>query len=73
MRTKFNKNDKFVAAKTSTTNKDHHKTAKNGFPTIEPTILPRSSRDPPADFGAGRPQGRPRARGVYLINRVIIN
>ena len=27
--------------------------------------------DPPTYFGAGKPLGRPRARGVYLINQVI--
>ena len=63
--TKFKKNGQHIAAKTSTTNKDHHKTAKNGFPTIGETIVGRT-------LAPGGPQGRPRARGVYLINQVII-
>ena len=29
------------------------------------------AHDLPIDFAAGGPQGRPRARGVYLINQVI--
>ena len=60
---KFGKNGQHIAAKTSTTNKDHQKTAKNGFTTIEETILGRT-------LAPGGPQGRPRARGVYLINQV---
>ena len=50
--------------------KESPKDLQRGLPTIEATVASRSPHGRVTDFGAGTPQGRPRARGVYLINQV---
>ena len=52
------------------TPKESPRGAQRRLPTIEAEVGSRSAHGRVTDFGAGRPQGRPRARGVYLINQI---